>query len=218
LPGGRRRVSAGRRVTWPLVVYQRTAAVSSVSDLDLRNFIRDAVVRGVVSPSEYLITVEAGYEIRQASGDPGLSTTAFSVTPVTGTPAGAVTSAIAGKCLDDWQQNTSPGNKIDLYSCNGTAAQQWAVNVDGAIQISIGGVTRCMGLANGATSRGTDVALEDCSGSATQVWEPGDVGALWNEASGLCLADPQASTQNGTQLIIWTCDGGAEQDWTLPKN
>jgi hypothetical protein len=34
----------------------------------------------------------------------------------------------------------------------------------------------------------------------------------------MCLADPQSATVNGTQLIIWPCDGGAEQDWALPAN
>ena len=62
-----------------------------------RNFIRDAVVRGVVSPSSYLISVEAGYDIRQASGSPGLTTSSFSVSPATGTPTGPIVSALWGR-------------------------------------------------------------------------------------------------------------------------
>jgi hypothetical protein len=28
--------------------------------------------------------------------------------------------------------------------------------------------------------------------------------------------DPASATANGTQLDIWDCDGGANQQWNLP--
>ena len=206
-------------VTWPVVIYDRVTPTASASNLDLRYFIRDAVVRGVVSPSSYLTSVEAGYDIEQASGSPGLTTSSFSVSPATGTPAGPIVSALsATKCIDDAQSGTSAGNVIDIYNCNGTGAQNWAMSMNGTVQVTINGTTMCLGLANNATSAGTDVALETCDGSTTQIWEPGEIGALWNEASGLCLADPQSNTTNGTQLVISACDGGSEQNWTLPAN
>jgi hypothetical protein len=34
--------------------------------------------------------------------------------------------------------------------------------------------------------------------------------------SGKCLDDPGFSTTDGTQQEIWTCNGGANQRWTLP--
>jgi hypothetical protein len=211
------RQSAGRR-TWPLLIYQRAPGVSSVKGLDLRTFVRDAVIRGVVSPLDYLISVEAGYEIRSSSGRPGLTTRSFSVAAVSGTPVGAIPSPIAHKCLDDWQDSAAAGNLLDVYSCNGSAAQDWRVSIDGAIQIAVGRTVRCIGPANGATTQGTNVSIQACNGSPAQVWEPGSGGALWNQASGMCLADPQASTGNGTQVVIWPCDGGAEQHWALPRN
>jgi len=206
-------------VTWPVVIYQRVTPTTTVSNLDLRYFIRDAVVRGAVSPSSYLISVEAGYDIQQASGSPGLTTSSFSVTPVTGTPTGPVVSALsAGKCVDDLSSGTAAGNVIDINDCNGTAAQNWAVSMDGTIEVTINGTTMCMGLVNNATSAGTDVALETCDGSATEIWEPGESGGLRNDASSLCLADPQSNTTDGTQLIISACDDGSEQNWSLPAN
>jgi Ricin-type beta-trefoil lectin domain/Glycosyl hydrolase family 12/Concanavalin A-like lectin/glucanases superfamily len=205
--------------TWPIVSYQRVTATTSVSNLDLRYFIRDAVVRGVVSPSSYLTSVEAGYDIEQATGSPGLTTGSFSVSPATGTPTGPIVSALsASKCIDDSGSSTSAGNNIDINDCNGADAQDWAISMDGTIQVTINGTTMCMGLSDNGTSTGTGVALENCNGSATEIWEPGEVGALWNKASGLCLADPQSDTTDGTQLIVSACDGGSEQNWTLPAN
>lgn len=165
-------------ITWPIVSYQRVTATTSVSSLDLRYFIRDAVVRGVVSPSSYLTSVEAGYDIEQASGSPDLTTSSFSVSPATGTPTGPVVSALsATKCVDDSGSGTSAGNVIDINDCNGAAAQNWAISPDGTIRVTINGTTMCMGLANNGTSAGTDVALESCDGSTTEIWEPGEVGA-----------------------------------------
>jgi O-glycosyl hydrolase len=37
-----------------------------------------------------------------------------------------------------------------------------------------------------------------------------------NPASGLCLDDANSNTANGTQLDIWTCSGGTNQQWHLP--
>ena len=41
-------------------------------------------------------------------------------------------------------------------------------------------------------------------------------GELVNPASGKCLDDPASNTTNGTQLILYTCNGGSNQQWTLP--
>ncbi|MFK4102757.1 RICIN domain-containing protein [Streptomyces sp. NPDC019531] len=40
---------------------------------------------------------------------------------------------------------------------------------------------------------------------------------LKNQGTGRCLAVPQASKDNGTGLIQWTCSTGAEQQWHLEK-
>jgi hypothetical protein len=210
---------SGYGVTWPLVTYQRVTPATSVTNLDLRGFIRDAAVRGVVSPSSYLTSVEAGYDIEQASGSPGLTTSSFVLNPVTGIPSGPIGTALsATKCVDDLNSGTAAGTAVDINDCNGTAAQNWAVVIDGTIQVTINGTTMCMGLANNATSAGTGVTLQTCDGSATEIWEPGETGGLWNEASNMCLADPQSSTTDGTQLVIAACDGGSEQNWALPRD
>jgi alpha-galactosidase len=38
--------------------------------------------------------------------------------------------------------------------------------------------------------------------------------AIRGSASNRCLDDPNGTTTNGTQLVIWDCNGGANQQWT----
>ena len=54
--------SAG--MTWTYLAYLSKTPVTSVSNLDIKGFIGDAVSRGYIQPSWYLYAVEAGIEIR----------------------------------------------------------------------------------------------------------------------------------------------------------
>jgi Glycosyl hydrolase family 12 len=62
---------------WNTVSYTMTTGTTSVSDLDLEPLIADAVSRGYINPSWYLIDVEAGFELWH--GGTGLATKTFSV-------------------------------------------------------------------------------------------------------------------------------------------
>jgi Glycosyl hydrolase family 12 len=70
---------------WNTVSYTMTSGTTSVSDLDLHRLIADAVSRGYISDSWYLIDVEAGFELWQ--GGAGLATKSFSVKVAPGTPS-----------------------------------------------------------------------------------------------------------------------------------
>jgi cellulose 1,4-beta-cellobiosidase len=63
--------------SWNVVSYTMNSPTTSVSKLDLRALVADAVSRGYISSSWYLIDVEAGFEIWQ--GGAGLATNSFSV-------------------------------------------------------------------------------------------------------------------------------------------
>ncbi|WP_233358984.1 GH12 family glycosyl hydrolase domain-containing protein [Thermomonospora amylolytica] len=66
-----------RMSEWNYIAYVRTSGTTSVSGLDLRAFTQDAVARGSIQNSWYLIGVEAGFELWQ--GGAGLATNSFSV-------------------------------------------------------------------------------------------------------------------------------------------
>jgi hypothetical protein len=61
---------------WNSVAYARTQQTSTASNLDIKAFTRDAVQRGSIDPSWYLVDGEAGFEIWQ--GGRGLTTHSFS--------------------------------------------------------------------------------------------------------------------------------------------
>ena len=62
---------------WNVVSYTMNPGTTSISNFDIRHLVQDAVKRGYISPSWYLIDVEAGFEVWQ--GGQGLATKSFSV-------------------------------------------------------------------------------------------------------------------------------------------
>jgi beta-glucosidase len=128
-----------------------------------------------------------------------------------GTPTGAVT-GYEGLCLDVAGANTANGTKVDVYTCNGTNAQQWTVETNSTIQA----LGKCLDVTSGGTANGTLVDLYACNGTGAQVWQPGANGSLVNPQSGACLDDTGYSTTPGTQVQIWSCTGNSNQSWTLP--
>jgi hypothetical protein len=68
---------------WNTVTYTMTTPATSVSNLDLRALVGDAVRRGYINTSWYLIDVEAGFELWH--GGRGLATKSFSVNVAKGT-------------------------------------------------------------------------------------------------------------------------------------
>jgi glucosylceramidase len=118
----------------------------------------------------------------------------------------------AGLCADVAGGNATDGTAADLYTCNGTSAQQWTVDPDGTIEA----MSKCLDVAGGGTANGTAVDLYTCNGSGAQGWQPQSGGALFNPQSGKCLDDTGGSATTGTHLQIWSCTGAANQQWTLP--
>jgi chitinase len=124
---------------------------------------------------------------------------------------GAIT-GYGGLCLDDRSASTANLNPVQVYTCNGTNAQQWTVGSNGTLQT----LGKCLDVDGAGTANGTTVDLYDCNGTGAQVWQPQSGGALLNPGSGKCLDDTGWSTTPGTQAQIWSCTGAANQSWKLP--
>src|SRR5450755_3194967 len=118
-----------------------------------------------------------------------------------------------GLCVDDRAASTANFNPIQVYTCNGTPAQQWTVVQAGSTLHVLG---KCMDINGGGTANGTKVDLYDCNNTGAQVFIPQSNGSLYNPPSNRCLDDTGWSTTPGTQLQIWDCTGNANQRWTLP--
>ncbi|MFD0636779.1 glycoside hydrolase family 19 protein [Catenulispora yoronensis] len=137
----------------------------------------------------------------------GIGVGAASVAQAAGT--GPIT-GYQGLCLDDRGAGTALFNPVQVYTCNGTGAQQWTVASNSTIQV----LGMCLDVAGAGTANGTKVDLYTCNGTAAQVWQPRN-GTLVNPNSGRCL-DDTGWGGSGTQVQIWDCAGGANQNWALP--
>lgn len=117
----------------------------------------------------------------------------------------------AGKCVDDLHSGTANGNIIDIYSCNGTAAQRWMFAPNGQLQV----FGKCIDDTRFG-GNGTKLQLWTCTGATNQEWTHLSNGEYVLRSNGLCLDDTGFSTTNGTRLQIWHCTDGANQRWSLP--
>jgi hypothetical protein len=181
------------------VSYSMTTGTTSVTNLDLGPLAADAIGRGYLSSSCYLIDVEAGFELWQ--GGAGLATRSFSVNAGSGGNAVTV---------------TSPGNQAGTV---GTAASVQVRATDSAsgqtLTYSASGlppglsVNSSTGLISGTpTTTGTygaTVTAKDgtgASGSATFTWTIGSGAG----GGGTCTA---------TYGIVKTWSGGFQAQVTV---
>ncbi len=119
---------------------------------------------------------------------------------------------LASKCLDVASAGTADGTKIQLYTCNGTNAQQWTVTPNSTIKA----LGKCLDVAGAGTANGTKVQLWTCNGTAAQNWSAQSDGTVKNPNSNKCLDVSANSSADGQQIHIWDCHGGNNQKWTLP--
>jgi chitinase len=125
---------------------------------------------------------------------------------------GRIVGQASGRCVDVAAASSANGTAIQLYDCNGTAAQTWTISTDSTIRA----LGKCMDIASGSVANGALVQLWDCNGSGAQVWQPQANGNLRNPQSGKCLDAKDLGTANGTRLQIWTCAASGNQFWQLP--
>jgi hypothetical protein len=117
-----------------------------------------------------------------------------------------------GLCVDVQGARTADFTPVQIFTCNGTSAQQWTAESDGTLQA----LGMCLGVHHGATANGTTVDLYHCNNTGGQVWQPLSDGSVFNPQSGKCLDDTNKSATPGTQLQIWSCTDAPNQHWTLP--
>jgi len=122
-------VWTGRQSSWNIVSYVRETPVTSVSNLNLLPFFSDAVSRGGLEPSWWLIDVEYGFEIW--TGGQGLAMSGYSVSAAAGSggsgspcaavpsePSGVGGTAASSSVINvSWTADTAPANcTIGSYS------------------------------------------------------------------------------------------------------
>ncbi|RDS66157.1 PQQ-dependent sugar dehydrogenase [Streptomyces sp. M7] len=119
---------------------------------------------------------------------------------------------VNGKCLDIDAAGTADGTKVQIWTCNSTAAQRWTIGTDSTFRA----LGKCLDIDNAGTADGTKIQLWTCNGSAAQQWAPQADGTVRNPNSGKCLDASGGTWNDGTPVHLWTCHTGPNQKWTLP--
>ncbi|MEV8436690.1 ricin-type beta-trefoil lectin domain protein [Actinosynnema sp. NPDC051121] len=132
-------------------------------------------------------------------------------TPGNGGGTGGVITGLAGKCVDVAGASSADGTAVQLYSCNGSAAQQWSRPGDGTLRA----LGKCLDIKDRGTADGSQLQLWSCAGGANQQWTYTAGRDLVNPATGKCVDVTGNTSADGTRLQIWTCTGGANQKWNL---
>jgi glucosylceramidase len=127
-----------------------------------------------------------------------------------GTGGGAIT-GLAGKCVDIAGGSSVDGTAVQLYTCNGTSAQQWSRPGDGTLRA----LGKCLDIKDRGTADGAQLQLWSCAGGANQQWTYTAGRDLVNPATGKCADVTGNTSADGTRLQIWTCTGGANQKWNV---
>jgi hypothetical protein len=130
-------------------------------------------------------------------------------------PVGPMTSAYAGKCLDDRGSGTANGNPVQLYACNGTAAQNVTVGGGGALTV----MGKCVQNPGAVNTLGAPLRLWTCiSGDNSTGWFLYPNGNVVNATYG--CADAPRNT-SGTRLVIGACGPGLPSStgmlWRAPS-
>ncbi|WBO63033.1 glycoside hydrolase [Streptomyces camelliae] len=120
----------------------------------------------------------------------------------TGHGSSAITGALAGKqsgkCL------TAGASGAAIASCTGAADQSWSYDAQGTLKGAGGYLTAgSSGLTASATA----------TGDGTQRWLLNGNGQIVNEASGKCLDVSGQATADGSEVILYSCNGGANEAW-----
>jgi hypothetical protein len=117
----------------------------------------------------------------------------------------------SGKCIDVPNSNYADGQALQLFDCNGTAAQKITFEpATGEIKSASG---KCFDVSASNSNNGTVVQLWACNGSSAQKWVPGNGGFRTALNTNRCMDLSGNGTANGTRVQIWDClaNGPAQQ-------
>ncbi|MFI7005403.1 ricin-type beta-trefoil lectin domain protein [Streptomyces sp. NPDC050145] len=149
-------------------------------------------------------------------GDPDASTSfpqqlVVDYVHVSTSSTGQAVKGLAGKCVDVQGASTANGTPVQLYDCNGTAAQQWSFS--GSQLRALG---KCLDVTGASTASGAKLQLWDCTGGGNQQWTYNATSHdIVNLAANKCMDVTDNNTANSAPLQIWECSGNANQKWTM---
>jgi beta-glucanase (GH16 family) len=147
-------------------------------------------------------------------------------TLTTGTPYNIVNEN-SSSCVDATNEGTANGTTVQQWACGeGTfstqANQQWVFTSagNGFYEVTnVNAPSEAWNVTNNGTTIGSLMQLWTYAGNPNEEWQAVSLSngfyKFVGQGSGLCLDTPGASTANGVQLDIYTCNGTAAQAFKL---
>lgn len=144
-------------------------------------------------------------------------------------------------CLDLPGSDTSNGNKLWLWACNGMNSQKWRFDA-GTYKITYAAnPNKCVDIPGSSYESGNQLQLWDCNGQAGQYWgydsnkqtifasnsvavdalqfkdAPGALGSnVTIPYASMCMDLYGGNPQNGAKIDIWSCsEASKNQQWTI---
>jgi alpha-galactosidase len=200
-----------------VVLFNENATAATIST--------SAAAVGLPSAGSYELNNLWSHALSSTSGAisaqvPAHGSVMYRVSAGSGTSVGSTHSLIgasSNRCLDAYDNETTPGTKIEIWDCGGGANQETTITSAGELRLYNG--TQCLDAYNNETAAGTPVELWSCGGGTNQQWRLNPDGTITGVQSGLCLdvtgGDQASGNVNGTALELWDCNGGANQQWRL---
>ncbi|MEU6371234.1 RICIN domain-containing protein [Streptomyces sp. NPDC046931] len=131
-------------------------------------------------------------------------------------PAVIQVEAAKGKCLDVQGGGKTNGTAVQIYTCNGSAAQQWQIfGYPHGYALYNVNAQKCLDVQSGNATNGTKIQIWTCNNTAAQQWKF-DVRAaseLRNAATDKCL--DLHKFDNGYDSWQWDCNGSDPQKFRL---
>ncbi len=118
----------------------------------------------------------------------------------------------ADKCLEVGASKKDNGTPVQIYTCNGTAGQKWAIQGDAFVNVNSG---KCLEVKGAGTANGTTLQIWTCNNSAAQKWEYNTHATtrMYNPGTGNCL--DLATYDNGRDARMWDCKGTDPQKFDM---
>jgi beta-glucanase (GH16 family) len=127
-----------------------------------------------------------------------------------GGTGGSIT-GLGGKCLDVAAANPANGTPVQLYDCNGSAAQQWSRGANDSLRA----LGKCLDVKDNSTANGAQLQLWDCAGTGNQRWAVSGANDVVNIQADKCMDVTGGAATNGARAQLWTCTGAANQKWSV---